>query len=441
MSKHIIVAGAGHGGLTAAAYLAKAGYQVDLYERNKREDLGYDWHDTMNNRTFEYAGITEINKKDLHNRKDSTFYAPSLRTQISFDVPVGKVDVEIERKVLYNYLINNAVDKGVKIHYETKIKAPLIDKTGDVIGLIVDDKEIRADMVIDSAGMHSAIRNNLPESYNINKAYKGNQIFYTYRAYYNLIEGAEITNKDRFNIYFKFNDIKGIAWYKITNGMADVLVGRITPITLEEVSAVLSELRKVQPSIGNELLRGGQIKEIPIRSTFSLMVGNNYAAVGDSASMPLPLNGSGITNSILGGKLLAETIIDLDNNNLSYKIDNLWKYQVKYYLEVADKMISIALLKNQLLNYSGKIIDFLFDSGVLSSVELSAGATGKEISLGRAETLDKLKRGYKRPISLIKLKITVGKSKKARALARNIPAVYDKALVDKWIKEIDSYLK
>ncbi|MBQ3051771.1 MAG: NAD(P)-binding protein, partial [Clostridia bacterium] len=35
MSKTIIVAGAGHGGLTAAALLAKAGFDVTIYERNE----------------------------------------------------------------------------------------------------------------------------------------------------------------------------------------------------------------------------------------------------------------------------------------------------------------------------------------------------------------------------------------------------------------------
>ena len=35
--KKIIVAGAGHGGLTAAYNLAKNGFDVTVYEKNKRE--------------------------------------------------------------------------------------------------------------------------------------------------------------------------------------------------------------------------------------------------------------------------------------------------------------------------------------------------------------------------------------------------------------------
>ena len=48
--------------------------------------------------------------------------------------------------------------------------------------------------------------------------FKDNEIFHTYRAIFNLKADEKITNGDKFNIYFKFNNINGIAWYKIVNG-------------------------------------------------------------------------------------------------------------------------------------------------------------------------------------------------------------------------------
>ena len=45
--KNILVAGAGHGGLSAAAILAKNGYNVTVLEKSRREDIGHDWHDAM----------------------------------------------------------------------------------------------------------------------------------------------------------------------------------------------------------------------------------------------------------------------------------------------------------------------------------------------------------------------------------------------------------
>lgn len=442
MARKVIIAGAGHGGLVAAAYLAeKEGYIVELYEAAKKEDLGHDWHDTMKNNTFERAGIKEFDKKDIEFRKESTFLAPSLRTPIAFDIDKDMREIEIDRKVLYKYLINNAIEKGVHMYYSTRVDAPLVDKDNKVIGLIIEGKEVEADMVIDSAGLNSPVISQLPKSYGISNNYGENNIFHAYRAYYNLIKGAEITNKERFNIYFMFEGIKGIAWFKVTEGKADVLVGSVEPLSKERVEEVIQALRKVQPSIGTKLLRGGQIKDIPLKSTFSLLVGENYAAVGDAVSMPIPLNGSGITNSIIAGQLLAETILAIDKEEKGYTTSELWNYQVKYYQEIACQMISINILKNCLLGYSKDTLDFIFDKGILTAKELAAGANGKDVEMSNTEIFEKLRRGYKKPMALLKLKFAVKNSKAAKALYANIPTVYEKEAVDAWRKKVERYLK
>ena len=54
--KNILVAGAGHGGLSAAAILAKNGYNVTVLEKSRREDIGHDWHDAMDIPAFITVG-------------------------------------------------------------------------------------------------------------------------------------------------------------------------------------------------------------------------------------------------------------------------------------------------------------------------------------------------------------------------------------------------
>ena len=55
--KKIIVAGAGHGGLTASIHLASKGYDVTVIEAGEREKMGHDWHDSLDFSAFDDAGI------------------------------------------------------------------------------------------------------------------------------------------------------------------------------------------------------------------------------------------------------------------------------------------------------------------------------------------------------------------------------------------------
>ena len=57
MSRKIVVAGLGHGGIAAAASLAKVGYDVTVYEAKKEGTLGYDWTDIFAPDALREAGI------------------------------------------------------------------------------------------------------------------------------------------------------------------------------------------------------------------------------------------------------------------------------------------------------------------------------------------------------------------------------------------------
>ena len=438
MSKKIIVAGAGHGGLVAAAYLAEQGYETEVFEHKKREELGYDWHDTIGRETFEAAGMKEYDRSKVTPRRNSTFYAPSMATPVSFDRDPARTALEIDRKDIYDFLIDNAESKGVKIHYSQCVQRPLLDKNNDVCGLIVDGKEVLADLVIDSAGMFSPVIAGLPDKYHMTDSYGENDVFHTYRAYYDLVEGVKTKNMERFNIYFRFNGIKGIAWFKIADGMADFLIGSVNPLSNERAQEVLSEMRKVQPAIGDQLLRGGQIVDIPIKSTHTLLVGNNYAAVGDVVSMPDPMDGSGITTAVKAGAMLAETVIEIDKAGKEYTAAALWPYQVKYYKAIANRAVATAVLKNCLLSYSQRALNFFFDKEILTANELGGGSA---VKMDKAEMIAKLKRGLRRPISLLKLKKAVDTSKEAIRTALDIPESYDAALIEDWRRKLNSYRK
>ena len=57
MGKKIIVAGLGHGGIAAAALIAKQGHDVTVYEKKSEGTLGYDWTDIFAPQALEIAGM------------------------------------------------------------------------------------------------------------------------------------------------------------------------------------------------------------------------------------------------------------------------------------------------------------------------------------------------------------------------------------------------
>ena len=111
MSRKIIIAGAGHGGLIAGALLAEKGYDVTVYERNIRDDLGYDWEDSVEKKIFRECSLPEPDESACRPGQSMKFYNPNLRSSITVS-PSGEGNVMIERKYLYKMLLENAEEKG-----------------------------------------------------------------------------------------------------------------------------------------------------------------------------------------------------------------------------------------------------------------------------------------------------------------------------------------
>ena len=81
MGKKIVIAGAGHGGLIAGAKLAQAGYDVTVYERKIRSELGYDWEDAIDLRVFAECGL-ELTPRRIFASTDAgnvSYVCPALQ--------------------------------------------------------------------------------------------------------------------------------------------------------------------------------------------------------------------------------------------------------------------------------------------------------------------------------------------------------------------------
>ena len=431
--KKIIVAGCGIGGLVAAINLAAKGFDITVYESRDRKDLGHDWCDTVYKPSFGESGRELPSEDNFTPYRVMCCRGPSKRVKIvaKRGDDVFRDVAYIDRKVLIQHLITCAEKAGVEFIFGAKVIAPVTENSF-VIGLKIlkDGNEItvKADLVIDAAGMDSPVRKNLPISFGIQNEIDRKDALYTYRVYFDKTSD-ELTDP-RYNAYFFHCSRRSIEWVITEDKHIDILISGFGSLTRKEIEESLKDFRKDYPYIGNKILRGGTTAKIPLRKSLPMFIANGYAAVGDSAIMIEPLSGSGIRMSFYGGKILADTVFEAKCERFS--VDKLWKYQYRYFKENGEALAKVDIIKNILADINADDMDYLFENGILGAKEF---ADAGETKYSAEELLSKAKAIIKRPAllkPLSKAGLSIVNLKKSSKL---MPEEYDKAKVTRWVEQ------
>lgn len=429
MSRKIIIAGAGHGGLIAGALLAEKGYDVTVYERNIRDDLGYDWEDSVEKKIFRECSLPEPDESACRPSQSMKFYNPNLRSSITVS-PSGEGTVMIERKYLYKMLLENAEEKGVRFVFNTEILSPITDGLR-VVGIRTTDGDVFGDLVIDAAGINSPVRRNLPVCCNIDRDYDYGECFYAYRAYFDKLSAPEPDVP--YEVFLKPGGERGISWVITWDNEVDVLIGKMQPPSKRELEAELEKMREFSPQIGRKVLRGGEIGQIPVRRPLSVMVCDGYAAVGDSAYMTLPMTGSGICASMRAGMILADVVSNDKNNEFSAK--TLWEYNKRYILHFGLNFAAIDILKNIIICMETDGINFLFDKQIITESDMKFGK-GQGGNVSFSDMASKAFKGIGNLPVLFRTAGALSKGDAAKKVYREIPQEYDETAVLKWKADV-----
>lgn len=436
MGKKIIVAGGGHGGIATAYILSKVGYDVTVYEKNTRENMGYDWTDIFDKKGFIACGM-ELPPEEMYTLKQNmTFYGPSYSKALVQDTPADQLEIKMERKDIYKYLISNAEAVGVKFQFETEILSPIM-LGSRVAGIKTDKGDYLADLVIDAAGMDSPVRKNLPKSLGIQNELREYERFYVYRAFFN--KAAETLNEDeKFKVLMLNENILGICWVAAEEEYTDVLIGRFESFDKDEVDRTVAALRETNPSIGEAVVRGGQFVNIPVRHPLAVMVADGYAAIGDSAFMTVPIIGSGIANSLKASAMLANTVIK-DKDEL-YSAQSLWEYQTTYYDELGKGLAPLACVKLMLTRLEGADLDYIFENGILNADDMTIGADSTDLgSMLGGMSIDDIKikiSGLVKNKKVLSKVLRLGKEiVKATVVCAQMPKAYNRESVIKWAEK------
>ena len=442
MGKKIIVAGGGHGGIAAGMLLAKRGFDVTVYEKNAKDNMGYDWTDIFDKKGWLAVDIP-LPEKDKYNLKqDMTFYGPAMETALNQHTEEDKKEIQMERSEIYAHLIAHAEKAGVKFEYEHNIDSPIF-YGNRVVGIKTDKGEYYADLVIDACGLNSPIRRAMPES---TTGIQNNSIeyeqFYIYRAFFN--KACEVEEHDKLKVILLPNNELGISWIATEEEHTDVLIGRFRKFDREYAQNQIEMLRAGNPSIGTEILRGDDFANIPVRQPLGVLVADGYAAIGDSGFMTVPVIGSGIANSLKAAKILADAVSN--DTSYSYSAETLWTYQKNFYKQIGAPLAPLACVKLLLTRLEGPELDYIFAKGILNADDMTidADSTSLGAMLGGMSVEDiKIKLS-----GLVNNKVVLGKVvkmglqlAKATAVTAAMPQKYDRKAILKWVKAYNACFK
>ncbi len=439
MGKRIIVAGGGHGGIAAAMLLSQRGYDVTVYERNTRANMGYDWTDIFDRKGWSAVDIPMPSTDKYELKQDMTFYGPAMEKALRQNTEDDKKEIQMERRDIYAHLIEHAEKAGVKFQYEENIEEPILFGNR-VVGIKTDKGEYLADLVIDACGLNSPVRRGLPSSMGIQNNSIEYEQFYIYRAFFNKTAEAE----DKFKVILLPNNELGISWIATEEDHTDVLIGRFQPFTREYALEQIDKMRESSPSIGTEILRGDSFANIPVRQPLGVLVADGYAAIGDSAFMTVPIIGSGIANSLKAARILADAISS--DNTCSYSAETLWTYQRNFYKEIGAALAPLACVKLLLTRLEGHELDYIFAKGILNADDMTIDADSTSLGAmlsGMSINDIKIKLD-----GLINNKVILGKVvkmglqlAKATAVTAAMPTSYNRKTVLRWVEEYNSCFK
>lgn len=422
----IVIIGAGHGGLQAAKVLSEEGTDVTVYEKDSEENVSYDWRDDVEPTVFDDLKIPL--PENSRRTGCASFLAPFSDLALYINSNDKVKDWNIDRNTFILSLAKSAEKAGAKIEFNTPIEK-LIIEDNEVKGVFVNNEKVFADLVIDSSGLDSPFRKEVSSIFDITEKIDENDVFSVYRAFVKKADSAEIPEKHKKKVYLKYLGMPGISWCICEpDGLINILIGRVGKMTEKEFDNALKELKKSNPVISDEIVRGGQFGRIPVRYPLTKMVGKGYVAIGDCAFMTIPLVGSGISNSLRAGQILAEEIIK--NNSVS--VETLWQYQVRYYKEIGAENCLVDCLKRALLNSKSEDIKYLFESGAISEADITNVSNGEYLKLTPKKFIIKFGKSLKK-LGLVKeLIFSAVKGLNAEALAKHIPQKYDEEKIKAW---------
>ncbi|MBI2583636.1 MAG: NAD(P)/FAD-dependent oxidoreductase [Candidatus Aenigmarchaeota archaeon] len=340
----VIVIGAGPAGTVAAMYLADAGANILLIDKESfpRDKICGDAQGRKAAGIMKELGIYG----EYERLPGQKIYGITLSSP---NGTVVELDVEKRNKPAPGYchtriVFDNFLFQSAKKRCKTRVfnVTDLLIENSFVRGIIGinekgDQEEIRAKMILGADGGNSVVA----RKFNLNTN-PPEHFIVAIRAYYKNVEGMT----DRIEIHMIKSLIPGYFWiFPLPNGEANVGLGMIVKdknekkVNLKE--ALLHEIKNNPLFIPRfkdaKLLDEIRGWNLPVASYHRRCFGNGFMLLGDAASLIDPLSGEGVGNAMISGKVAAKTALEaLKKNDFSERF--LKRYDKELWSEIGDEI-------------------------------------------------------------------------------------------------------
>lgn len=352
-----VVVGAGVAGLSFATRLAGYGYRVVVLESAAPDDLGHDWWDTIELRSFDILGLARPEPPEA--RPPFMFKMNVEGTTYPVVARMPEDMVNVERKLLAARMVQWARQAEVEIRFGCRVTGPILEN-GRCIGVRISadgngTTDVRAPLTIDASGAAAVVRRGFDPAI----AYKwGFETEIPQHSFMHTWRGIATDSSDGGDSVICMGRGNSTSWIsREPDGLVDVFAGALGGAGgADDPEQVAMDMINGQGGI-RDWVRPGVRAVIPLRRPFDGIVAPGFMLLGDSACMANPINGSGMTVAIDAAVIAAETAHAAMMRN-SFDVSDLWSYPAKFFRANAElafldalKSFVFSAPRNQMLDF------------------------------------------------------------------------------------------
>lgn len=377
MKYDVLIVGGATSGSFFARRMAEQGFSVAVLDACPEEKIGskYDiFH--MCKRDFDSFRLPPASKDDgtwAFEFTEGLTASPSGKyPKTTYDTVVGMH--------MHEYVLKMnrwAREKGAQFIYGAKFTAPVFEG-GRIAGVKYEkdgrENEIRARVTVDCSGMGGAVRTSLPDGYGVeNFALGGNDMFYVILRYVRLLEEKDYLKGSCGWPFFK-------TWIAPQHDPRGAILGIGACNSFSYAEEVYKEFEESIELPSHEIQYFERGTTPYCRCPYSF-VADNFIATGDAACLTKPLNGEGITSSMVHMEIAARVLGRALKKGRARKED-LWEINTLYNKAQGADFCFLRAVLTKAVAARKEEWEYFFENDIIFSEPLmNAVSTGEEIPM------------------------------------------------------------